>query len=640
MLITQKTTAVPAFPGVSGRYQGRPSRALRTRMRTPEKLSIAAWARKHRRVTEIDSTPGAWDESKLPHTVEIMEAISQPYVRAAYLCMPERGGKTQILINAMAHKVDQGSQSGNIFWLMPTEAEAKKAMAERIIPVLKATDDLGRPGRLARYLSRYDDDTKRGTIRFSHGIRLFPAWSNSPASMASYFGALNIADEIDKFEISTKEGTDALTLLEKRGRDDLTRSKNIYASTPGRQRKIYTLATEDAQQVKRYHLRCPHCAELINPGEQHLDLAPGATVKDIEQGGCELACPACGGMLDEDLREQAFRHGGWVTTKGAELKRPETIGRHMSAFVLPMVPLKEIAVAYLRAQGTSLPDKIAFANGYQVRDYDYTEVEKFDVTAVAARRENYGSQVPAEAGYITAGVDVQGDRLEVEVIAWGLGYENWGLDYRQLFGDTSLPYVWEELDRYLATTWTHSTGTKLRIGCTVIDSGYRADHVYQYTHGKRRRGIIAGKGSSTRNHPLVRGPNNLRHGRLRVPLVHVGGDQGKELLYSHLAIDQVGPGYCHYPEHYPDNYFRMLAAEEYQVTQKGGRSIGEWVKVADRNESIDLRVYNYAALQVGAPNLEKLIQDLNEARETASIKKDAEHKNLRHRPVGRPSWRS
>jgi hypothetical protein len=42
--------------------------------------------------------------------------------------------------------------------------------------------------------------------------------------MASFFGKLNIGDEIDKFEKTTREGTDALTMIRKRGRDDRSRT--------------------------------------------------------------------------------------------------------------------------------------------------------------------------------------------------------------------------------------------------------------------------------------------------------------------------------------------------------------------------------------------------------------------------------
>lgn len=347
-----------------------------------------------------------------------------------------------------------------------------------------------------------------------------------------------------------------------------------------------------------------------------------------------MACPSCGVVWDEPTRDTAYKNGNWHCVKGGDTLRPATVGFQMSAFCLPRVSLAEIGAAYMAAQTGDLSARIAWANGYMAEDFDHAVTEKLNVPELADRREPYGSQVPAEAGIITCGIDVQGDRLEIEVVAWGLGLESWGLDYRQLFGDTSLPYVWDQLDEYLQQTWQHSSGTQLRIACTVVDSGYRAPSVYNYTYNKRFRGILAGKGASTANHPLVKGPNNIRHGRIKVPLVSIGTNEGKKMLFDHLLRPEAGPGYCHYPEYYPDNYFRMLGAEEYHEKRVGGRIVGEWVKVAPRNESIDLRVYNYAALTVAAPNLEKLIADLNHVEEVEEPKQPSvlEQRHAARRP--------
>jgi phage terminase large subunit GpA-like protein len=548
MLIPQTTAPIKDYEHCAGRrYCGRPSRSLRMRLRTPEKLTVAEWARRHRRVTEIDSAPGPWDESKLPHTVEIMEAISQPFVREAYLCMPERAGKTQILLNAAGRKIDQGSQSGNIFWLMPTEAEAKKAMAERIIPMLKATDDLGRPGRLARYLSRYDDDTKRGAIRFNHGVRLFPAWSNSPASMASYFGELNIGDEIDKFESATKEGSDALTLLRKRGRDDSSRSLNLFASTPGRARKIYHLATEAAQQVKQFYLRCPHCSELINPDEKHLDIGPDATVIDIELNGCDIACPECGGVMDEQLRAKAFRTGTWVITKGKNVKRPETIGRHMSAFVLPMVPLKEIAAAFIKSKGEKLSDKVAFANGYKVEDYTAVLSDRREDSILALCDDRDAGVVHPSSDMLTIAIDTQDKGFWYVIRSWQYGpaLTSWlvkcGYVPSARFDDFSA------LDKLLfEDKYFDVAGREYNIGYGIIDSGgHRTREVYEWC---KRTGIFAAKGAKGRKvHPVsvsiqdyypgtnVKIPNGLK-------LYTLDTHWHKDILADKLTIDPSDPG--------------------------------------------------------------------------------------------------
>ena len=230
--------------------------AIKSRMRTPERLKISEWANRYRKVTEIDAFPGPWRNELVPHTAKIMDFIGLAHVREVWLCMVERSAKTQILTNAAMWSLDQKRRSGNIFWLMPTEKDARDAVGERIIPCLRACS------RTNRLLSDKADDTSRGMIRFKHGVRLRPAWSNSPASMASYFGRLNIADEIDKFAERTSEGSDPITLFKKRSREDRAGSKYIFASSPGN-RFIYK-GMKACQQLWEYLVRCPDC------GKHHL----------------------------------------------------------------------------------------------------------------------------------------------------------------------------------------------------------------------------------------------------------------------------------------------------------------------------------------------------------------------------------
>ncbi len=56
-----------------------------------------------------------------------------------------------------------------------------------------------------------------------------------------------------------------------------------------------------------------------------------------------------------------------------------------------------------------------------------------------ARREDWGSDLAPGVAVLTAGVDVQGDRIEVQVVGWDRDEEAWVIDYRVLWGDPSGP---------------------------------------------------------------------------------------------------------------------------------------------------------------------------------------------------------
>ncbi len=623
VLVPQHIRPLPAHAHLAGHsYSGKPPRALRRRLRTPEKLSISQWAEKYRRVTAIDAKPGPWLPTEVPHLVKIMDTISLPQVRECYLCMPERGGKTQVLLNAMGWIIDQGNKSGNIFWLMPTEAEAKKAMGERIIPVLKATDSFGRPGRLARYLSKYDDDTKRGTVRFTTGTRLFPAWANSPASMASFFGKLNIGDEIDKFESSTREGTDAITLIRKRARDDRSRTKNLFASTPGRLRKIYRLATSEAQQTWEYHLRCPHCAAPIIPTEEQLDLPAAATPAAIELHGCSLYCPACGAEIDEQQRHQAYKDGSWRCTRGSDNPKAETIGFHMSAYCLPRVPIAEIAAAYLRAKQGGLVERTAYANGYRVTDYDPPKASADHLKILQHCDERPRDLVPTGSACLSLQVDTQMDGFYFEVSA--LGHQQPGGSVTSHLVRHGYLLNFNDLLALAQRPWYDSAGKEYRIVSGLIDSGggrkagmppkhSRTKEVYEFCRANPLFRPVKGRGRAAKPIHYTRldtwpGTSAAIPGGLTLIVLDVHhfkdalahalhvtpGDPGSFVLYSGYTEQQLAnPAGLGGQANELEDYARHLCAE--YRTELG---LWEHDPKAGRNDWHDCATYRMAHIEI------------------------------------------
>ena len=43
--------------------------------------------------------------------------------------------------------------------------------------------------------------------------------------------------------------------------------------------------------------------------------------------------------------------------------------------------------------------------------------------------------MPEDVLYLTAGVDTQDDRFEIEVVGWGPEYESWGIRYAAIYGE-------------------------------------------------------------------------------------------------------------------------------------------------------------------------------------------------------------
>jgi terminase, large subunit len=210
---------------------------------------------------------------------------------------------------------------------------------------------------------------------------------------------------------------------------------------------------------------------------------------------------------------------------------------------------------------------------------------------------------------LTAGVDVQGDRLEYEIVGWGRDEESWSIEIGILDGDPGQLDVWEELTEKLAAEFEGETGN-FRVQCAFIDSGYHAKMVYRYVKRHANRKWYACKGMSDATKPIISkavwvGDNP------KVRMVPVGSTAAKDEIFSNLKVLEPGPGYCHFPTRpeYDDAYLKQLCAEKKVTRFRAGveRKVYEKVSPAARNEALDLRVYATAARVKLNPNYDAIV---------------------------------
>jgi len=206
---------------------------------------------------------------------------------------------------------------------------------------------------------------------------------------------------------------------------------------------------------------------------------------------------------------------------------------------------------------------------------------------------------------LTAGVDVQDDRLEVEVVGWGAGEESWQIEYHVLYGDPSSPRLWAQLDEIILATYEHPIGEPMLIRATCVDSGgHHTRAVYNYAKTRAGHRVFAIKGVGGEGKPIVGRPSKNNVGK--VPLYAIGVDTAKELHYARLRIDEVGPGYCHFQAKRDDEYFRQLTAEKQVIKYHKGYPTRTWVKTRTRNEALDVRVYAIAAFHILNVNMDSI----------------------------------
>jgi phage terminase large subunit GpA-like protein len=231
--------------------------------------------------------------------------------------------------------------------------------------------------------------------------------------------------------------------------------------------------------------------------------------------------------------------------------------------------------------------------------------------------------VPERGLFLTAGVDVQKDRIEVEVVAWGRGKESWSVDYRVIEGDTARTEVWAKLDAVLARDSPHASGQTLPIRVMCVDAGYATQDVYAWVrqHPQASWGPAGAAARQPRTAVAVKGRDQDTALLLSVSRADAGGKRrglrvwsvgtpvAKGELYRWLKLEwpteealdagaSFPPGACHFPQ-YGEEYFKQLTAERLVTRIVKGFPRGSWEKEPGRrNEALDCRVYARAAAAI------------------------------------------
>ena len=240
------------------------------------------------------------------------------------------------------------------------------------------------------------------------------------------------------------------------------------------------------------------------------------------------------------------------------------------------------------------------------------EGERVEAHHLMERAEDYGTDpLPEGVVLLTAGIDVQPNRIELEVLGWGCGEETWSIDYVVLWGDPNGPLVWQELDHVLLRVYQHPSGVQLRVCRSCIDTGgANTQAVYEYVKVREHMGVLGIKGMAGEAKPIMGNPT--RSNLAKIPLFPVGTFAAKDTIYGRLRITEPGPGYCHFPQRYGAEFYKGLTAEECRIKFNKGFAVREWHKPEGaRNEPLDCRVYNLAAFASLNVNVDQLVAAMN-----------------------------
>lgn len=547
------------------------------------RIAVSEWADRNRVVAAGTSPePDRWRTSRVPYLREIMDAVSDPSVERVVVQAGSQLGKSELLLNVIGYFAD--ADPSPILFVQPTEIASRSFMKERIEPTFRSTPALA--GKLAEGLR---DKGNTILLKTFPGGYLACAWATSAVSLASRPIRVVLLDEVDRYADSI-------------GRDGDPIAQAIQRTANFHNRKIVAVSTptidgfspiarllEDTDQ-RRYHVPCPRCGvyQVLEWSGVVYKTAAG----DVDLGDVHYRCGHCEGRIEERDRPSMLAQGEWKPDEPGRAHR----GYQISALYSPWVRWRDLATEWIKA--TTERDRRGLQEFVNLRLGEaWTEGgEEVNAELLEQNREDYVGEVPPGVLLLTAGVDVQDNRLEVEVVGWGAGKESWGIAYRVLPGDTSTPGPWQQLDALLAISWGG-----MALWCACVDSGgHRTSEVYEFCRARLARNVFAVKGRAGAGLPIAGKPTTSN--QMRIPLYPVGVDTAKEALFSRLSLRTPGPGYCHFPRDlvtgYDSGYFKGLCSERRKLKVRAGRRMHEWIQVRPRNEPLDCRVYATAAREI------------------------------------------
>jgi phage terminase large subunit GpA-like protein len=630
--------------------------AAQSALEIPPKSDPAKWRLEKRWIAQSASPlskdgPIRSTFERFPFAREPLEQTVSPEVQISVWQFASGLGKTEQFLDVLGYCVEY--QPCNIFCAWPKD-DTRDYNSENLVKrsLIEATPSLQ---RLFYEAKSRDESNTKAFKRFAGGSLLMRG-----AQVASNFRGPRCGcaygGEVDGMN-ETTEG-DPIELLWKRceGFDEAIKILEGTPTIKGKSRIEGYLLQSD---YRKWFVPCRSCGVRQVWMWKNVDW-PKAGRSRHEHA--VLLCGTCAKAHDDRQRIRSILEGRWQPTqefngiRGYWLNGINTLLDPEKGFKSKLHQFAADASRAAHASNKSHTVRV-WTNTFLAETFQEEQDQKQDSKSIYNRREEYPKAgLPKGIIQLTAGADVQEDRIECEIIGWGRDEESWGVRTAVFFGDPKMPDIWARLDAFLSTIFIREDRAPLRIKAAGIDTGYAASlrMAYGWIRPRQPRNINALKGANSIEAELVKRAAKSKVDR--VTLLMVGTHRIKGFIYDRALLTlpegHIGgfPGYMHFPkaetpeQNYNEEFFRQLLSENSYTEYKNGEKLRRFIHekkpdgTMDRNEKLDCRVYAYAALLARGP----VNWDVEEKRLLASIPpedgKPAPQKKTRARGGNYFSW--
>ena len=553
----------------------------------PKNLKISDWADSYRRLSpEASAESGIWRTDRAPYQREIMDSFNDPDIQRIVFMKSAQVGATEVLLNVIGYYIDQ--DPAPMLIMQPTLQMAQTFSKDRLSTMIRDTDKIR--NSVADPRSRDSGNTVLSK-KFAGG-NLNIVGSNSASGLASRPIRIVLADEVDRYEASAGSEGDPISLATKR--TTTFWNKKIYMCSTPTIKGLSRIETAFEESDKRYyHVPCPEC------NVKQVLKWKNVVWEEDKPETANYACGECGAVIDESKKQWMLKHGEWI----ASAPKSNTAGFHISELYSVWSTWADMAKSFLEAKKN--PEMLKTWINTALAESFEEQGETVEYETLLQRRLNYDhTTIPEDVLVLTAGVDTQKDRLELQLVGWGKNYEAWVCDYKIFWGDPNAMNVWNDLDAYLKKRFKTESERLIPISCCTIDSGgHHTNMVYQFTKPRQARRIFAVKGLSVAGKPIANRPSYV--GKNKAALYGIGTDSAKEAIFARLSTEPDTTT-LHFCSDLDEEYFKQLTAEKRITKFVRGRKTLAWKQVRPRNEALDTLVYNFAAIYILNPNYEAI----------------------------------
>lgn len=621
--------------------------SLLDRLLPREKISTLEYSLKHRIIRKPDGTKTNWSIDLTPYLKPIMDAHDDPEVLEIIVPKPGRCGGTVVAENHALKRLDFGP-SGDVMWYLAGPEEVR-SYADRVLgPMFE--DHAGVAARIGT--GKSDNNKTRKRVAGQTFELMVMSTKTTTNRQAAYI----VFDEPDGYAKAFRsnfleQGRQRQRML---GNDRL-----IYACAhpdigwSGGIAAAWVLSTQGIFVIK-----CQDCGGYGSPYPTkywpevprfrlHYDRSPEGTPIDrrlaLAEASAGMTCPHCGVIHGEIARAQMVEEGAYMH-KGQSLDikagivgdpdKNRTWGFWIHVLMSKQVGLGELARelegAIEHKERTGKSDKLkqvmvrtfgeVFEGAGDAHGLDARALKKrtHELLAPSDERIERGyrmGEVPPWVRFITAAIDVGGNKFDIMVRGWDSERRSWVIDRRTIRQRLHADGVWRdiapakvqddwqvletEIDRLYPLR--DDRALCLPVACTVIDASdgnvtWKAYEFARRMDGRRWgiwRKVRCIKGAtSPKAEPLPAAPTRISkdsEGKPLEPVVtlHVlGVHKLKEQVLEDLAIEDETPGSCYFPANMPDRAYEELFNEVLID--------GSWVRNGP-NETLDLMGYTEAA---------------------------------------------